>query len=272
MKYPILPVFLLIALSVQGQSVLNGDFELNSATSCMFNQSNAEYNDLMEYSVGFGPNTELDLQTHSCGYASPPSNDWFVSLSKRPSGDYDAFSLELSEPLVSGLTYQLSYWEYATDTFGNVNVPLYIGLSEAPNDFGELLHSSLPPLNTWEQRNFTFTAPNNGGFLTVKIDNEGSSKAWNFVDNFMLTALSPTKEESLVGEMAVYPNPTSGSFFVKIPLGGKIVNLFNAAGQLEQSHKVNGLQQLEMEAMASGVYWVQILTEMESIARKLVVE
>jgi hypothetical protein len=193
-------------------------------------------------------------------------------LSKRPTGDYDAFSLELSESLVAGNTYEISYWEVAVDTFGNENIPLYFGLSTEADDFGEEIYSSLPPIDTWAHRSFSFIAPNNGSFLTVKIEETGNVKAWNFVDDFQILNLSATREESIFAPMLIYPNPTSGAFRVKMPLGAEKVNIFNAAGQLMGSDVMDSFTEMEFSLTNNGIYFVQVVTQSGTVIKKVVVD
>lgn len=272
MKKNLLFLILCFPFCLNSQTFLNGDFEQNNAVDCLFNLDNPVFNGMMEHAFAFGPNDELDIQTSGCGYAEPPSNDWFVSLSKRPTGDYDAFSLELSEGLVAGNTYEISYWEVAVDTFGNENIPLYFGLSIEADDFGEEIYSSMPPIDIWAHRSFSFIAPNSGSFLTVKIEDTGNIRAWNFVDGFEISLLSPTNEESSLTAVMVYPNPTSGAFSVELPVGAEKVNIYNAAGQLVQSTEIeNATNATDFMLQDDGIYMVQILAKSGSFVKKLVV-
>jgi hypothetical protein len=272
MKKNLLFLCLCCSYCLNSQTFLNGDFEQNNAVGCLFNLDNPIFNGTMEHTFAFGPNDELDIQTSGCGYAEPPSNDWFVSLSKRPTGDYDAFSMVLSEALLLGESYEVSYWEMSVDTFGNGNIPLHFGLSTEAGEFGDEIYSSLPPINTWAHRSFTFVAPNNGSFFTIKIEDAGNIKAWNFVDGFEISLLSPTNEESSLAAVMVYPNPTSGAFSVELPTGAEKVNIYNAAGQLVQSTHIENTQAVDFMLQDDGIYMVQILTKSGSFVKKLVVD
>lgn len=199
-------VLIFLSIEVSGQIILNGDFENHTFTNCQTNLPNIQYTSAMSNSWGFGNNDELDVQDNSCGFAIPQSNNWFVSLSKRPTGEYDEFSLEISAPLIVGEVYEINYLEFATDKFGNSNIPLEIGLSSDSISFGTLIHSSIPNLNAWTLQSFTFTAPHNGQYLTVRIDSAGVLKGWNFVDKFEILNTTGI-EEILHLNTKVYPNP-----------------------------------------------------------------
>lgn len=274
MKNLILLLFpLFLAFYGRSQTILNGDFENNGADTCIFNLDNIDFNALVENAVAFGPNDELDIQRSNCGYAASPSNEWFVSLSKRPTGDYDAFSLALSEALIAGNTYEITYWELAVDTFGNGNIPLHFGISTEPDEFGDEIYSSLPPIDTWAQRSFSFVAPNDGSFFTVKIEEEGTTRAWNFVDDFKIVNLSSaTQEGSNIASILIYPNPTSGFFSVALPIEAEKVNIFNAAGQLVQSREIGKLSEIDFDLETNGVYIVQVITKAGIMTRKVVVD
>ncbi len=202
------------------QSIMNGDFEINSATTCQFNLYDTFYNGFMSNSWGFGGNTYsgLDIQTIGCGYAIPPSNLWFVSLSKNGVGGTgtfaisDAISLKIDTPLIAGLMYQLSYYEFASDTFGNPITELEIGLSMDSLNFGQLIYASIPPLNSWIQRTFTFIAPIDGKYITVRNDLNGNDSVftalgWNSIDRFEITLNTGIIENNQNNTCNLFPNP-----------------------------------------------------------------
>ncbi len=252
------------------QVVLNGDFENHQASDCQFNLDNVDYNALMENSLAFGPNDEVDLQRDTCGYATVPSNKWFVSLSKRPNGTM-SLSLKLSSNLTTGQTYKIAYWEYSADTLGNANIPLHIGLSSVSNSFGELIHSSLPVPGVWTQRSFSFVAPNDGNYITLSVNSPGATKGWNFVDNIEFVEISSAHFQHLENAVNVFPNPSKGRFTVVVPSGVKTLQIINVEGQLLMTKHIDRQETLEFELEKVGLYFVRIQTEHSSAAKKLLI-
>ena len=253
------------------QIILNGDFETNSATSCEFNLHNSVYSSKMNNSWGFGNNNELDIQTNLCGFANPPSNKWFVSLSKNPNGNYDELSLNLSTNLITGKTYQISYFEFAADTFNNSNIPLQIGLSTDSLNFGQLIFNSLPRINSWTKRTFTFIAPNNGKYITMRIDSSGFIQGWNFIDQIQLASTTGINDNSLNTITYLFPNPSNGEFTISFPSSVQCIQIFNSIGQLIKMEAVNGLTSLNSKIEDNGLYFVKISTNKDFIIKKLVV-
>ena len=270
----LISLFIILSLFNKGfaQTVLNGDFESNLATSCEFNLQNSNYSSRMNNSWGFGTSNELDIQTNVCGYANTPSNDWFVSLSKSPNGDYDELSLKLSANLIIGNTYQISYFEFATDTSSNNNIPLQLGLSTDSLNFGHLIYNSLPTINSWTQRTFTFIAPNNGKYITVRIDSMGFLKGWNFIDNIQIASTNGINDNSLNTATNIFPNPSNGEFTISFPSVVQYIQIFNSFGQLIKMEQVNGNTSLNLKIEENGLYFVKISTNKDFIIKKLIVD
>ncbi|MBL0343343.1 MAG: T9SS type A sorting domain-containing protein [Bacteroidetes bacterium] len=272
MKIIIVVVFTLVFMeSSYSQTIINGDFENNSASSCEFNLQNSVYSNRMNNSWGFGSNDELDIQTNTCGLVNPPSNDWFVSLSKNPNGTYDELSLELSANLILGNTYEISYFEFAANIFNNSNIPLQLGLSTDSLNFGQVIYNSLPIINTWTQRTFSFIAPNNGKYITVRIDSAGFLKAYNLIDNIQLTTVNGINDNSLHTAACLFPNPTNGKFTISFPSSVQYIQILNSLGQVIKMENVNGLTSLNFEIETNGVYFVNFSTKKDFIAKKLIV-
>ena len=78
---------------------------------------------------------QLDIQTTD-EYIIPQDGSWCVGLSCRSESDgYDAIALELSEPLVIGTEYELTYYTYYNGASSG-SADLRIGTSLVNNDFG----------------------------------------------------------------------------------------------------------------------------------------
>lgn len=131
------------------------------------------------YSFGNTSLTEIDLITSSTWSGGAQSGNWYVGIV----GEIDQFSMELSEPLSIGVEYTLSFYDASWEN--KCSTPIDIGLSTNDNSFGTLIYSSsdTPSVGEWHPRIFTFTAPNNGEYISVRGQN---SMCWSKVDNFCI--------------------------------------------------------------------------------------
>jgi hypothetical protein len=271
-------VYLLIlqffnAADLRSQTIINGDFEIHQATACEINLVNSTYANFMSYSWGFGTADELDIQNFSCGYAIPPSNNWFVSLSKKEFlNDGDALSLKIDTNLIMGNTYEISYYEFASDTNFNANIPIEIGLSADSLNFGDLIFTSMPLFNVWTLKTFSFVAPNNGNFITIRIDTAGTESGWNFIDNIHFSVeVGSSKLQVESTDFVLFPNPNSGHINLSLPINTQNVMLFTAEGQLIKNIDAVGLSKMEFLMESKGIYFVQLVTNSGNIVKKLVV-
>ncbi len=174
-----------------GQTILNGDFEINTAGSTQINLLNSDYNSYMANSTGFGDwngggpgggNLDIIDVGNMCGFAQ--SGDWFVALT---GGGTDAFSLELSAPLVAGNSYTLTFYDRTCSDFPQ-GQPIEIGVSNSNDLFGTSVYTAPVPVQNvgWTQRTATFVAPTNAMYLTVRCNGANNGGDWTQVDHFEL--------------------------------------------------------------------------------------
>jgi hypothetical protein len=266
MKFLQWPALLLAFTYGHSQSLLNGDFEMNSANECEFNLANSDYTNKMSHSWAFGSGEEVDIQTFVCGYETPPTGSWFVSLSKDTEGNCDAISLELSEKLVPGHIYEISYWSSAL--MGSTG--LQFGLSDTNDSFGMQIFASQPVLNLWQQHTHSFVAPNSGRFITVRTDAASLMGGWNLLDNLQISAMLSNGGHDLA-TVAIYPNPSQGHFTIEAASSITDVKIYNAIGQLVKSVPVSGLSTASFDLTTDGVYFVKLMSGGRSATKKIVV-
>ncbi len=181
-------VFLGLGMATRAQAnlIINGDIEDNTAFGSTFNMTNAIFNTKVANATAFGTSEEIDLVTGSGYGIAPQSGDWKLGLHQAATTNVDAFSLDLSSPVISGNTYALQFFAagLATTTtypFGSVE----IGLSSSATNFGTLIFSGAPTsIEVWTQFDHGFVAPVNASFLTVR--NATETDMYAFVDNFSL--------------------------------------------------------------------------------------
>lgn len=263
--------FLFFHFAGNAQTLLNGDFEKNAADDCTYNLENEDFNLIMEDVVAFGSNSEMDIHNDTCGYADVISNDWFVSLSQRPSGEIDQLALRMDMPLTLGSSYRLTYFDWAeTSGFDNIPLPLEIGLSTDSMIFGTLIHTSMPVEYEWTQQSVEFMATEAAQYITIRMAGDPGLKGWTFVDGFDLSPLTAVEE---IGEVAVavYPNPTHDIVFVETNFGLKSIRLFNVMGQEMKSFpQLDALKnKLDLSGLGAGIYYLEIMNEKNRVVKKI---
>lgn len=258
------------------QTIINGDFETNTASTCQWNLVNPTYNNFMSNSWGFGNNgsSGLDIQKSSCGYANSPSNVWFVSIAWTPGWGTDALSLKIDSNLIAGNTYQIGYYDYGSNYNGPFVTPLIIGLSLDSLTFGDTIYSSLPSLASWTLKTFSFIAPNNGKYLTVKDDTtSGQNLAWNFVDDFHF--LSSTGITNAFAPIPIIVSPTLFSNEININLQSdefsEIIIYDITARKLIQQKFANSVT-LNTEQLPKGIYLYEVRNKNRVVKKGKVVK
>ena len=162
------------------QTILNGDFEINTAGANQINMTNAAFTAAMSNAVAFGTTPNMDIITTNqyCGF--PQSGNWHVAFT---TGGTDAISLELSAPLTIGNSYTITYYDRGCSTWSTA--PSTIGVSTANNAMGTIVYTSpaVPQTGIWNQRTFTFVAPIAATFITISAAGAPSTSSWIQVDN-----------------------------------------------------------------------------------------
>lgn len=186
-KIIVVLIFLCLTNAVKAQTFLNGSFEINgSGNYCVYDLLNVSFNPWMSNVYAYGAGDECDILVAGCQNPGPvPDGTWFVGLS----GLVDEIAMELSAPLVSGNTYTISFWSYSApeDFFGNLfpQGNLEIGASTINNNFGTSVHTATTVSSTWTNHTFSFVAPNNAQFITVRNVVDGVEH-WNHIDHFTI--------------------------------------------------------------------------------------
>lgn len=272
--YCIVISLLLISNTIQSQTVLNGGFENTLATNCVYNPSTAVFDSLMPY-VHFSPHRFLgaDLITHGC-INVPHIGDWCVGLASK--GWYvDRISLKLSQPMVIGNPYQLTYWTYISGSLAYGD-SLLVGITTDTAQFGIRIDKSLAPHYTWVQKTVLFTPSIAATDITAKVAwDDSPDDCWILVDEFVLTNLvTGVQELGLTEEIQLYPNPALQEVTIKVekPLQDVRLELYNMNGQLVLLKEFTFLEQekLDISNLAIGVYFIQLQLGTETKTIKLI--
>jgi hypothetical protein len=201
----------------QQNLVLNGSFELNSATSC-FNSmdDNIEYNNTLSYSKSFGDDYSTGITSLPCWVCSPSvlwggqpqDGNWTLGLDGRheilvvpPPLDTTVHnikqgkvSLELATPLLDNKRYKLSFYAKSPPT----DIPtsfcitkkgnfVEVGISNIDTVFGILLLTTSLADTSWLEYTYVFETQNGEQYITIQAGLNDTINQSILLDNFVLT-------------------------------------------------------------------------------------
>jgi hypothetical protein len=175
------------AVSAHANLIINGDFEDNTASQTEYNLYHAEFNSTVANATAFGGANEIELATGTDWGLRAQSGQWKLGLHKKSDSSLkiDAFSFDLSVPIVSGNTYTLQFFAAGKNGSGPIG-PVEVGLSNDPEAFGTQIFTGTPTSTTvWTQFDHVFVAPENAMYLTVR-NATSPQEMYAFVDNFSI--------------------------------------------------------------------------------------
>lgn len=260
----LLPLLLLNTCILFGQQFLNGSFEKTTIKGCGLNLKNADYNNIMPNSKAFGTQQSTDILNNSyCKYGivtTAQNGQWFIGLDIFLSSyELNSISMELSDTLMKGEVYRLSYYDNAP--LPQAIEQLLVGLSTTDSTFGDTIYTSpLPDTNSWTQRIVSFTAPNNGKYVTLKLKT-GQYQRWIILDNFSLNYGTRVVSDEEHKDSKLYPNPVKD--IVTIEVGEKLsdfsVSILNLMGtNLLQTSCTTQSLSMDLSNLESGLYICKI--------------
>jgi hypothetical protein len=97
---------------------------------CIINGENATITASLPSVTAYGCGNEIDIMNNSCGYGTAVSGEYFLCLADGDGTCPDGCTLKLSEELVQGNTYTISYFDRGWDENGCCppGVPLEVGV------------------------------------------------------------------------------------------------------------------------------------------------
>ncbi len=254
---PLMPA-LLLPCSGFAQTILNGDFEDTPVIINQINMTNAEYATKVANSIAFGTAGNMDIIRSSdfCGY--PQHGTWFVAFT---GGGTDAISLTLSAPLVQGNSYTVSYYDRGCTSIG-ISSPFQWGLSTVQDQLGTVIFTEpeASPMGTWTPQSFSFTAPNNGQYLTIVCTIGNTADRWTHLDNVQLYNGVGVAESS-TEDFAVFPDPAGDKLNVHgVPPSGCDARIHDMSGALCLETHLGPQQGADVSPLKSGIYLLTFTT------------
>lgn len=269
LNYPLFVVLLIFGLivpNVKAQNlILNPGFENHALEVGCYTNSTAAFvtTSLNDVTAFYGGTQDgIDIGVNSACYAGGANSGatHIVMAGLSAPNMFESISFDLSSPIISGQTYDLSFYAANSNPIGTES--LSVGISTASNSFGT--QAVLVPLNTnvtYTQYSATFTAPISGSYLT--IESATLSDFWFGLDDFSLELATEVGiiENDFGNGLLLYPNPTDGNF--SIDLGKNYNNLTITMSDLNgriihsKNYNENQLLNLKIEEPA-GIYLLMI--------------
>ena len=198
-------IFCMILTNSKAQSFINGSFENTTSSGCDYNNNASDFNAVMT-NINAIPQTEqIDIQRDGCFISNIPDGDITIGLSMT-----DAIAIELSSPLISGNTYDISFDAYSNTGFESSIANVQIGVSTLANSIGSIIYTtSITTQDVWNEFIIEdFVAPNNGNYITVSLTNLNSG--WTQIDDFNITTNTLSKNGyEYSNTIKIHPNPTT---------------------------------------------------------------
>jgi len=169
---------------------------------------------------------------------------------------FESISFSLSTAIVSGNNYDLTFFAANSNPVGSES--LRVGVSTIPTSFGT--QATVVPLGlngAYTQYSITFTAPENGAYLTIEPAALG--EFWFGLDDFSLelsSALSVT-ELTTNENIKIFPNPSSN--FIQISgiserIKFKIINVLGA--EIKNGIASNN-KKIDIRDFTNGLYFLK---------------
>ncbi|MEO5641963.1 MAG: T9SS type A sorting domain-containing protein [Bacteroidia bacterium] len=266
------------------QDFMNGSFEQNGKL-CLINTSTSVFNANVKNTRAFGSYKKPDIVSSDCNYGTAKDGNWFVGIATNVNGGIrsEAITLELTQPLVKGTQYSLTFFARLHTVAANIEV----GQSVADSLAGQIFYTvSADNIGSeWSEFTIRFTALNDGKYISVRANNPNSnSGVW--LDGFKLhpvfqpdnvvmtsktvpvkvTADNATQKKEAVttsAQIGLFPNPSEGIFKVNTEdeeLSSLIV--YNMLGTLVEEHIATPEQpvpdQIDLSEQQPGMYFVEM--------------
>lgn len=212
--------------------VINGDFENTSSAGCEFNLPNATFNARMAACNAYGNLLgagEIDIMVNNCGYGGDgPVGARKIALACDSGAEIDAFTIQLSTPLVAGKAYTLTAWLYGhIDFFSTQALPLNVGVSNSSGSTGTSVGTLHPNTAGFAQVTLNFTAPLAGTYLSFEAT--PFTDGWTHLDGIELTSAFS------LAQSGTCPGPVTLTATGATPNGSVVILYGNAGSRTKPS-------------------------------------
>lgn len=279
-----------------GQDFVNGGFEKNG-NMCLINTSVEVFNANVRNTHAFGSFRRPDIASNNCGQGDAKEGNWFIGLATNIGSNItsEAVTLELTQPIVKGSQYTLSFWTRGRLTSDLPTIDLGVSSNDTTGGFVfYTVAAASIKLNEWSEVSVRFTAPQDGKYISVRVHNTSqNSGVW--LDGFKMSTvfvpdnvvvMNPVKNTvpvnhnqhkvsaNEIGE--IYPNPSAGVFKVSADSNALIsLTVFNTLGGTIEEHKSTDVEpiptSIDLSDQQPGLYFVELATLEGKITKRIIV-
>ncbi|MDG1159570.1 MAG: T9SS type A sorting domain-containing protein [Flavobacteriales bacterium] len=252
-KYYFLALIITISSICNSQSILNGSFETNTApNSCTYNNTVTQFNSYMPNIKSIG-NNGVDIHIANCFVPNITDGIYAVGIGNADEG----ISFELSQTLINGQNYTLTFDAYSQTDFGSQG-NIVIGISDQNTTFGTQIYEAVTIASQWSSFQFSFTAPNNGLYLTVMQKNTNTLGSWNIIDNFSLSNGTLSIDDlNFENKLSLFPNPSSNFIIVSNLKSTESYLIINQIGQEIKRGIISNKEKIDIRNFTNGLYFLK---------------
>lgn len=252
-KYYIIALIITISSVCNAQSILNGSFETNTApNSCTYGNTVPQFNSYMPNIKSIG-NHGVDIHIANCYVPNISDGTYAVGIGNNNEG----ISFELSQTLINGQNYTLTFDAYSQTDFGPQG-NIVIGISDQNTTFGTQIYEAVTIASQWTSFQFSFTAPNNGLYLTVMQKNTNASGSWNIIDNFSLSNGTLSIDDlNFENKLSLFPNPSSDFISVSNLKSTESYLIINQIGKEIKRGIISNQEKIDIRNFTNGLYFLK---------------
>jgi hypothetical protein len=211
------------------------------------------------------------FMSDSCGGAADGS--WFAHTNSNGFAPYSAFCLELSQNLIIGHQYRMTYSYRVCHGPGS---SITTAISDTTYYPGNDNQNTNTPVHTtvWATYMYTFTSTSTGRYVSVSVNNQLHNEVE--LDNFILEDLSVGIDELAGNFISVFPNPVEGKLFYSVNNSHALnshIKIFNSCGATVYSTQLDGSDSfIDVSNLARGIYFLKIESEDHVSGQKIIIE
>jgi len=113
-----------------------------------------------------------------------------------------------------------------------------------------------------------FTQSNDGDVTGL----HGSIYSYDYwIVKLCITTVTAIDEQNISSNISIYPNPSNSNFTIKVTPKTRYIQISNFLGQVIERRLVANQKELYFEIKETGIYFVQIITDKETITKKVII-
>ena len=201
-------------------------------------------------------------------------NNWYIVDENPYEGTYCARSGNISDSQNTSLSLtidlfqegEVSFYKRVSSESSYDKLYFYIDGVEKGNWSGEV---------AWSKESYTLTPGQHELKWAYSKDgsvSNGEDCAWIDYISFPPTEIITEISETTLNEMAIYPNPSHGSFSINLPEEHCQVVIYNNMGQVIYQSEGSGLSEFSINGLGNGVYFVNVKSSQSNTTQKLIVK